>query len=349
LAEPDGVSAPTLSLYDDAVASLSIDTRIELALALEAAALRVPGVTSVPIAQFADSVLEKALVTTTGLRVVDGKTRCSAGSEALAIDGADRYEAYSSKSALRLDEIDIDAVGRDAGERAAGLLGARKPESRRVTAVFDPRASAAVLGVIGGTLTGDAVLKGRSLFADRVGENVAVPSFTLVDDPTDGRAVSASHIDGEGLASRRTSLIEGGSLRGFLYASWAARKSKAASTASASRGYESTPMTSPRALQLMPGTLTEEELLAAVGDGVYVQSMSGLHSGVNPVSGDFSVGMTGRLVRNGVLGEPVREATIASTIQRMLQDIVAIGAEVFWLGATGAPLLAIDGIALSGS
>jgi PmbA protein len=95
--------------------------------------------------------------------------------------------------------------------------------------------------------------------------------------------------------------------------------------------------------------MTEEELLAAVGDGVYVQSMSGLHSGVNPVSGDFSVGMTGRLVRGGALAEPVREATIASTIQRMLQDVVAMGAEVHWLGSTGAPLLAIDGIALSGS
>jgi PmbA protein len=95
--------------------------------------------------------------------------------------------------------------------------------------------------------------------------------------------------------------------------------------------------------------MTEEELLAAIGDGVYVQSMSGLHSGVNPVSGDFSVGMTGRLVRGGVLAEPVREATIASTIQRLLQDVVAIGADVRWFGATGAPLLAVDGIALSGS
>jgi PmbA protein len=349
LAEPDGVEQPTLSLYDEAIASLSIDRRVELALALEAAALRVPGVSSVPISQFADDVMEKAMATTTGLRVVDGKTYCSAVSEALAVDGADRYEAYSSKSALRLDEVDVEMTGREAGDRAAGLIGARKPESRRVTAVFDARAAAAVLGVIGSTLTGDAVLKGRSLFADRVGEQVAVPSLTLVDDPTDARAVSASHVDGEGLASRRTPLIDAGSLRGFLYASWAARKSKATSTASASRSYQSTPSTSARALQLLPGTLTEEELLAAVGDGVYVQSMSGLHSGVNPVSGDFSVGMTGRLVRGGVLAEPVREATIASTIQRMLHDVVALGADIRWFGATGAPLLAIDGIALSGS
>ena len=349
LAEPDGVDVPTLSLHDDAIASLSIDRRVELALALEAAALRVPGVASVPVAEVSDEVLEKAIVTTTGVRVVDGKTYCSAVAEALASDGTDRYEAYSSSSSLRLGDIDVEATGREAGERAAGLIGARKPDSRRVTAVFDPRASAAVLGIIGGTLTGDAVLKGRSLFADRVGEQVAVPAFTLVDDPTDERAVTASHVDGEGLASRRTPLIDGGSLRGFLYASWAARKSKTASTASATRRYQSTPSTSARALHLLPGSLTEEQLLAAVGDGVYVQSMSGLHSGVNPVSGDFSVGMTGRLVRGGALGEPVREATIASTIQRMLLDIVAIGAEIRWFGSTGAPLLAIDGISLSGS
>jgi PmbA protein len=170
----------------------------------------------------------------------------------------------------------------------------------------------------------------------------------MVDDPTDPRATSSA-FDGEGLASRRTPLIDAGVLQGFLHASWSARKAKTSSTASATRGYASTPSVSPRALALTPGTLADDALLAAVGDGVFVQSMSGLHSGVNPISGDFSVGMTGRTVRNGQLAEPIREATIATTIQRMLLDVVAVGANVRFVGGTGAPMLAIEGVSLSGS
>jgi PmbA protein len=86
-----------------------------------------------------------------------------------------------------------------------------------------------------------------------------------------------------------------------------------------------------------------------VGDGIWVQGVSGLHSGTNPVSGDFSVGVTGRVIRGGALAEPIREATIASTLQRMLLDVVGIGAERLWLpGGTGAVPLAIDGVSLSG-
>jgi PmbA protein len=336
------------SVVDDELAALEPARKIDLALALEAAILAAdPRIEGASLAEFSDSLSEKAIVTTTGLRVTDRSTGCSVVAEALAVAGSDRFEAYAYDSRRRLADLDVEGTGRLAGERAAGLLGSTKPQSRRVTIVLDPWMARNLLGVIGGTLTGEAVLKGRSLFADRVGDVVAAPAFTLVDDPTDPNAMSST-FDGEGLASRRTALIQAGVLQGFLHASWSARKAKTTSTASASRGYSSTPSVSPRALALAPGTLSDDELLGSVGDAVYVQSMAGLHSGVNPVSGDFSVGMTGRTIRDGALAEPIREATIASTIQRMLLDVVAIGAAVKWVGNTGAPMLAIEGVSLSG-
>jgi PmbA protein len=349
LAVPDGVAAAFESVVDPDLAALSPSEKVDLALALEAAILAADArVDSATLAEFSDSLGEKAIVTTTGLRVTDRATRCGVLAEALAIAGAERHEAYAFDADRRLANLDVEGTGRLAGERAAGLIGSSKPDSRRTTIVLDPWMTANFLGVIGATLTGEAVMKGRSLFADRVGEPVAVPSFTLADDPTDPSA-TASTYDGEGLASRRTPLIDGGVLQGFLHASWSARKAKTASTASASRGYSSTPSVSPRALVLAPGTLEDDDLLRSVGDAVYVQWMSGLHSGVNPISGDFSVGMTGRLVRDGELADPIREATIASTIQRMLLDVVAIGRDVKWIGSTGAPMLAIEGVSLSGA
>jgi PmbA protein len=208
---------------------------------------------------------------------------------------------------------------------------------------------ASLLGVLGGVLTGEAVLKGRSPFADRVGEQVAT-GLTLVDDPTEALSLGAGMYDGEGLACRRTTLLDDGVLRGFLHDSWSARRAGTASTASAVRGYASTPTAGAMALALAPGSLPFDGLLAAVGDGVLVQEVSGLHSGINAVSGDVSVGAEGLVIRGGVLAEPFREATIATTLQRLLLDVVAVGADFEWRpGGTGAPSLAVADVSLGGS
>ena len=148
----------------------------------------------------------------------------------------------------------------------------------------------------------------------------------------------------------RAHVIDNGVLRSFLHNAYTGRRSGAGSTGSAVRGgFKSTPGAGARALSLVPGDRSPEELLAEVGDGVVVQSVTGLHSGANPVSGDFSVGVEGLIVRDGTLAEPVREATIASTLPRMLLDVAAVGADLTWLpgGAAGVTLL-IGDMALAG-
>jgi PmbA protein len=208
-----------------------------------------------------------------------------------------------------------------------------------------------LLSILAGTLDGEAVLKGRSLFADRIGEDVSVGGFTLVDDPTDPDAYAAANFDAEGLATRRNVLIERGVLRRFLYNTYSARRAGTRSTGSAVRaGFRGSPGTGPRAVSLLPGDLAPEEILRLVGDGLLVQSVSGIHSGVNPVSGDFSVGAEGVLVRGGELAGPVREFTIASTIQRMLGGVVAVGKDVERLPsiATGVTLALTD-VSMSGA
>jgi len=352
LASPDGVASPELDRWDDAIATFEPLRAVDLALLLERTALAAdPRIAGVSMAEMDASVGERAMATTTGIRIADRSASCGVMAEALAADGDERYEAYSWQRARRLNDLDVERVGRDAAEQAAGRLGATQPQSRRTTVVLDPRVAASLVSLVGSTLVGEAVLKGRSLFADRLGEQVAATSFTLVDDATDARSIAAGNFDGEGLASRRNVLIEDGVLRMFLHHTWSARKAGATSTASASRGYASTPHASARALQVTPGSAgTRDDLLRTVGDGVYVESVQGLHSGVNPISGDFSVGMTGRAIRGGQLAEPLREATIASTLQRLLLDIVGIGSELDWQnGGTVVPLLAIDGVSLSGS
>ena len=201
------------------------------------------------------------------------------------------------------------------------------------------------------TLNGEAVAKGRSLFKDRMGDEVASPLFTLVDDPTNPLAYTATDLDGEGLAARRNVLIDGGVLRTFTQNSYSARRMDTTSTGNAVRGgYSGTPGVGCLALQLQPGTRDQQSIIADVGEGVLVQSVQGLHSGVNAISGDFSVGASGLLISGGAVGAPVREFTIASTLQRMLLDVVEVGGDIEWLPMRSSGMsLVIRDITLSGA
>jgi PmbA protein len=208
-----------------------------------------------------------------------------------------------------------------------------------------------LLSIIGGACSGEAVVRGRSFFANRIGEMVGSPLLTLLDDPTDPRHFSASAFDGEGLACRRNVMIESGRLEAFVYDTVSARRAGTASTGSAIRGgIAGSPSAGCRALQLLPGDIDQAEILRRVGNGIYVESIMGVHSGVNPISGDFSVGVTGLMIRDGQLAEPVREITVASTLQRMLLDVIHVGNDVEWLpGSASGQSIAIEGIAVSGS
>jgi PmbA protein len=246
-------------------------------------------------------------------------------------------------------DLSIDEAADDAVLRATRLLGSTKPATQRLTLVLEPRMTATILGIVGGMLNGEAVLKGRSPFADRIGEPVASPLLTFVDDPTDPRSLGAESHDGEGLARRRNELVSDGVLQGFLHNTYTGRRSGAASTGSAQRGVSSTPGVGASALAVAPGTGTHEEVLAGVEHGLFVTSMAGLHSGVNPVSGDFSVGAEGLMIRNGALAEPVREITISSTIQRMLKGMLAVGNDLEWnYGPAAHVTLAMADLSMSG-
>jgi PmbA protein len=351
LAEPDGVKPPDVDLWRDGLAGMATDRKVDLAVELEKAVrARDPRIVGVRASQWGDGTGEAAVATSTGIAVSGRSTFCHLAVSALAEADGQTQTGYGLSVGRDPGDIDLAEAADDAAERATRLLGATQPDSGTVTLVLEPRMAATLLGVVGGTLNAESVLKGRSPFAERVGEQIASPLLTLVDDPTNPVSLGADSHDGEGLATRRVVLIEGGVLQGFLQNTATGRRAGTPSTASAVRGYRSTPGVGAQALSVSLGNGTLDDLVAGVDHGLLVQSMNGLHSGVNPVSGDFSVGIEGLMIRNGALAEPVREATIASTLQRLLLDIAAIGGEREWTpGGTGAAALVVPGVTLSGA
>jgi PmbA protein len=352
LAEPDGVEPVALDLWRPGLGDVPTADKVALAIELERAVLAADSrITGVESCDYADSRAEAAVATTTGIRRASRETGCELVAYSLAADGDETQTGFGFSLGRSFDELDVTAAAADAADRALRMLGATKPPSGRLTIVLDPWVTAQLVGIVSGTLGAEEVIKGRSLFAERAGEQVASPLLTLVEDPTDARSWGATPVDDEGLATRRVPLVDAGVLQGFVHSTWTARRLGTASTGSAVRGgFKSAPTAGCRAVALTPGSSGAGELLAGVDDGVLVQEVSGLHSGVNPVSGDLSTGAEGLRIRGGELAEPLREFTVASTVQRLLHDVMAVGADLTWLPMRAAGLtLVVADVAVSGT
>jgi PmbA protein len=351
LAEPDGVPVTDQILWNDELAAYPTDRKIELALELERLAVAADARVRIDDANYADAFGEAAVATTTGIRQWGRENGCYVSVSTLADDGDETQTGFGFSVGRTPDVLDLGRAAREGADRATRLLGATKPPSKRTTVVLDPFVTAQFLGIISSTLNGEAVVKGRSLFKDRLGDEVASSTVTLVDDPTNPLAYTAADVDGEGLAGRRNALIEGGVLRMFTHNSYSARRAGTVSTGNATRGgFAGTPGVGALALSLVPGDRSQDELISGIDDGLLVQSVTGIHSGVNPISGDFSTGAAGLLIRNGAVAEPVREFTIASTLQRMLLDIAEVGGDIDWLPMRSAGVsLVIHDVTMSGA
>jgi PmbA protein len=341
-------------LFDTRQTEADPERKVSLALDLEARTRAAdPKVTQVESARYGDVVGEVAVASSLGVSGSFAVTHAWCVSVAMATEDGESQIGYAVDAARALDDLDPGPVAREAANRAVRMLGATKPPTRTIPVVFDRMVAPSLLGVLLAGLSAEEVQKGRSLFADRIGQQVGAAGLRLVDD---GRLVDgpgAAPFDGEGVPTRRTVLIEDGVLRCFLHntASAAREGDGTSSTGNARRAsFKSTPGISAHNLFLEPGDLDQAGLLSRAGEGLLVQDVSGVHSGANPITGDFSVGVSGLLFRDGQLAEPVREATVAAHLLDILKGIDAVGSDLrFTTGSIGGSSLLIGEMTVAGA
>ena len=344
-----------LHLYFDDVYSLEGPERIEWARRAEAAALAAdPRIANSDGGSFDAATGRKVLANSRGF--VGGYRTSYAGVSAapLAMDanGAMQRDGWWSGARRLADLESPESIGKEAARRALRRLGARRVATQRVPIVFAPEVARSLIGSVFEAASGDAIWRGASFLAGRLGEQIAAPSITVVDDnfmllPTGVGGFGSSPFDGEGLPSRRTVVVEAGVLRTYLLNTYSARKLGMKSTHNASRGLAGTPGIGCGNLYLEPGTLTPEEIFAAIPVGLYVTSLMGF--GVNTVTGDYSRGATGMWIENGVLTHAVEEVTIAGNLAEMLRNVTAIGNDLVFRGSVASPTLRIDGMTIAGA
>ena len=342
-------SFPDLNLLDPSWEMLTPDERINLAVRTEAAALATDkAITNSEGASFEYARSQVALANTLGFNGAYEGT--GAGLFCVPIaksrDGMQR-DHWMSAARHRSQLAAPEEIGRRAAERALRRLGASKIPTCQVPVVFDPLSARSLLSHVFDAVSGSSIYRRSSFLVDRIGEAVASPNVTIVDDALMPAGLGSSPFDDEGVPTQTTPIIENGVLRNYLHSAYTARKLGAKPTGSGSRAASGVVTIGPTNFYLKAGTSTPEEILRSIKRGLYVVELIGF--GVNTVTGDYSRGAVGLWIENGEFTHAVQEVTIAGNLREMLKNIEMIGNDVTFIGSIAAPTLKIGNMVISGA
>lgn len=272
---------------------------------------------------------------------------------AVVSNGSEMADSYEIKLG-ELSKLDTDAITAKAAGDAAQKLGGDVAPTGQYPVIFDPDAMSSLLGTFSSVFSSENAQKGLSRLGDQEGKVIAAPCVTLVDDPFHKENPCPRNFDGEGCPTHRKNVIENGTLNTLLYNMKTAAVAGKKTTGNASKGgYASSVSISPFTMYLENGSCTEEELLKEAGNGVYINSLDGLHAGANPISGDFSLQSSGFMIENGKKTDYVKSFTVAGNFYDVLKNIRMLASNCKLpsaMGATafGSPSVLVDGLSVAG-
>ena len=350
---PDGnlvaKDQPDLDLYDPT--SLETEAQIELARRAEAAALGAdPRITNSEGAEFDSSSGRVLLGNSHGFLGEYRSSTFSISVSPIATAPESGSMQQDSWYTVRHRFAGLDSpesVGQEAARRAVRRLGARKLSTRRAPVVFDQEMAASLLGNLCQAASGYALYKGASFLIGHLGKRLAPEFVTIYDDGRLPGGLGSRPFDGEGLPTRKTTVVERGMLTSYLLDTYSGRKLGLASTGNAARGIGESPSVGPTNFYLVSGTTAPAEILRSVGEGLYVTELIGF--GVNMVTGDYSRGAAGFWIENGELAYPVEEITIAGNLKQMFADIEVVGSDLEFRGRIASPTIKIREMMIAGN
>jgi PmbA protein len=344
-----GSLSGNLDLYSTDVYSLPGEERIAYARRAEKAALDFdPRIKNSEGGSFDAATGHKILANSHGFVGEFRRSYCSVAAIPIAQDEKGGMQRdYWFSVARSLDRLESpEHVGKTAAERTLRRLGARKVKTQEVPIIFDPLVATSILGHIFEGVNGDSVYRGASFLAGKLGEKIAAPQVTVIDDGTIVGGFGTSPFDGEGIPTRRTVVIENGVLKSYVLNTYTAKKLGLQTTANASRGLAGTPGIGPGNYFLQPGARTPQQLIGDVKEGLYVTEFLGM--GVNLVTGDYSRGASGIWISGGELTYPVEEITVAGNLKDMFLNISEIANDLEFRGSVASPTIRIDGLTVGG-
>ncbi len=347
LAEAMAPAADAAQLDLDDPGEPDVAALLDRAAAAEDAALAMPGITNTEGAEAGFGRTEIALATSAGFYGSYRRTSHSVAATALAGSGTGMQRDYDYATVVHATDLeDPAAIGRRAAERALARLDPARPATAVVPVVYDPRVAGGLLGHLLGAINGAAVARGTSFLRERMGSRIFASGITVRDDPHRARGLRSAPFDGEGVPTAARDLIADGVLTTWLLDARSARQLGMRSTGHAGRGTGGPPSPGPSNVHLEPGSLSPAGLMADIKLGLFVTELIGM--GVNNVTGDYSRGAAGFMIRDGAIAEPVAEITVAGNLIEMFSRLTPADDLVF-RRAVNAPTLRIDGMTMAGA
>ena len=324
---------PTLRIYDEALDKVTPEEKIALALRMESMASgRHPLIRKVLSSGIHTRSQRVTVVSTRGIDAFYRANGLSAFVSVLASNGKAMQGGHGSTFARKWADIDAEKIVDEAVDHAISLLGGQPVESQDAAVIFDRSIAAQIWGMLG----------------RRIGQTVASPLVTLVDDSLRADGPGACPFDAEGVPKRTFPLIEEGVLKWYVYDVYTAKKASTVSTGHARRSFRSSVSAAPENLYMKPGQMSVDDLIASTENGLLVMEVKGLGvGGFNVVTGDMSVGASGLWIKGGKVVGPVREVTVAGNWKEMLLEVDGVADDFKWSGV-GAPSFRVRKMAVSG-
>jgi PmbA protein len=337
-----------LRLYDDAISNMETEWKIEQARLAEEAALSAdPRIQNSEGASFDSYLGNRVFANSRGFVGSYRTSSCGLSVAPVAKQNGSMERDYwhsGSRAAAGLESP--EQVGRRAAERALRRLNPRKLATQKAPVIFEPRTARSILGDLFEAVNGGAIYRHASYLVGKLGEKIAAESLTVVDDATMPGLFGSSPFDDEGVAGRRTVVVDRGVLKSYLLNSYAARKLALKTTGNASRGITGNAGVGPGNFYIQAGDVAPERIMAGIRRGLYVTELIGANH--NAVTGDYSSGAAGLWIENGELAYPVSEITIAGNFKQMLMDVEQIGSDLEFRGSLAAPTIVIREMTISG-
>lgn len=350
LPEPSGPSQ--IGIYDPAVSDIKEDDAINLTMLLEKSAYDADSrIKKVRKASGCFTTTETVIVNSKAVKASYLSTACTAQIMAIAEDGLESQTGWDFSGSRFLSDVSFEKTGRTAAERSVQLLGARTIAGARTNIILDNSVVIDFLGIFASSLSSEALQKGKSLLQDKLGKAVISPRINIIDSGLRSGKLGSRPVDDEGVPTSETILVQEGVLQTYLYNTYTARKGNTHSTGNAARGsFSSLPSVGITNLFIEPssadGCLCKMELFKSLGRGLFIVDAMGVHT-ANPVSGDFSLGVTGLWIEGGEVQFPVKEAVVTGNIMELFNKVEAVGDDLIFYGNMGAPSIIISDMDIS--